>query len=233
MNNKRVGVIGGMGPMATAKFMELVINNTKASSDQDNVDMLVCQYSSIPDRTSYILDSDNSIDPAPKMIEAAKLLERENCEFLVMPCNTATFFYNKVQNEVNIPLINIAEETVKCCLEKGAKKIGLMATDGTIKAGVYEQYTNGKCELFVPDEVMQKRIMSIIYNEVKQNIIPDKDNFLEVVKYFRDNNCDVIVMGCTELSVAIEQLDINEDYIVDSLTVLAKLTITKAGKLLK
>ncbi len=230
--NKKVGVIGGMGPMATAKFMELVINNTKASCDQDNVDMLVCQYSSIPDRTGYILNEQEN-SPVPKMIEAAMLLERENCDFLVMPCNTATFFYDKVQSAVNIPLINIAEETVKCCLDKGAKKIGLMATDGTIKAKVYEYYTKDKCELFIPNDIIQKNIMGIIYNEVKQNKIPDKDNFLEVVKYFRDNNCDVIVMGCTELSVAIEELDINEDYIVDSLTVLAKLTITKAGKILK
>lgn len=230
--NNRVGVIGGMGPMATAKFMELVINNTKADSDQDNVDMLICQYSSTPDRTSYILDNNNE-DPAPSMISAAKLLERENCAFLVMPCNTATFFYDKIASNINIPLINIAEETVKCCLSKGAKKIGLMATDGTIKAKVYEEYVPDDVELFVPDNKMQKRIMDIIYKEVKQNQIPDKDNFLEVVNYFKNNRCDCIVMGCTELSVAIEQLDINDDKIVDSLTVLAKLTITKAGKLLK
>lgn len=230
--NNRVGVIGGMGPMATAKFMELVINNTKAEKDQDNVDMLICQYSSTPDRTSYIL-GDSSEDPAPSMINAAKLLERENCAFLVMPCNTATFFYNKIADEISIPLINIAEETVKCCLSKGAKKIGLMATDGTIKAKVYNEYVPSDVELFIPDSNMQKRIMDIIYKEVKQNKIPDKDNFLQVVDYFINNGCDAIVMGCTELSVAIEQLDINDDKIIDSLTVLAKLTITKAGKLLK
>lgn len=230
--NNRVGVIGGMGPMATAKFMELVINNTKAEKDQDNVDMLICQYSSTPDRTSYILGDSNE-DPALSMINAAKLLERENCAFLVMPCNTATFFYNKIADEISISLINIAEETVKCCLSKGAKKIGLMATDGTIKAKVYNEYIPSDVELFIPDSNMQKKIMDIIYKEVKQNKIPDKDNFLQVVDYFINNGCDAIVMGCTELSVAIEQLDINDDKIVDSLTVLAKLTITKAGKLLK
>ena len=132
-----------------------------------------------------------------------------------------------------LPLINIAEETVKCCLSKGAKKIGLMATDGTIKAKVYNEYIPSDVELFIPDSNMQKKIMDIIYKEVKQNKIPDKDNFLQVIDYFINNGCDAIVMGCTELSVAIEQLDINDDKIVDSLTVLAKLTITKAGKLLK
>ena len=194
--------------------------------------MLICQYASIPDRTNYILDNNNE-SPAEKMIEAAKLLERENCDFLVMPCNTATYFYNNIASNISIPLLNIAEETVKKCFSNGAKKIGLMATSGTLKAKVYEEYIPSDCELFIPDDNMQNKIMDIIYKEVKQNIIPDKDNFLRVIDYFKDNNCDVIVMGCTELSVAIEQLDINDDKIVDSLTVLAKLTIEKAGKLLK
>ena len=230
--NKNVGVIGGMGPMATTKFMELVINNTKANTDQDNVDMLVCQYSSIPDRTSYILDNTKE-NPLQSMIEAAKLLERENCSFIVMPCNTATYFYKEIESSISIPLINIVLETVNYCLSKNAKKIGLMATDGTIKSRVYNEYIPSNIELFIPEEHIQKRIMDVIYKEVKQNKIPDKENFLDVINYFRDNNCDVIVMGCTELSVAIKELNINDEQIVDSLTVLAKLTINRAGKLLK
>lgn len=230
--SKLVGVIGGMGPMATTKFMELVINNTKAEKDQDNVDMLVCQYSSTPDRTAYILGNSNE-DPGEAMIKAAKLLESEKCDFLVMPCNTATFFYDKIAKEISVPLINIAEETVKHSLKMGAKKIGLMATDGTIKASVYDQYIPEGITLFKPDEEHQKRIMDVIYKEVKQNLIPNKENFIDIINYFKNNGCDVVVMGCTELSVAVEQLDINDPMVVDSLTVLAKLTIVKADKLLK
>ncbi len=230
--SKLVGVIGGMGPMATTKFMELVINNTKAEKDQDNVDMLVCQYSSTPDRTAYILGNSNE-DPGEAMIKAAKLLESEKCDFLVMPCNTATFFYDKIAKEISVPLINIAEETVKHSLKIGAKKIGLMATDGTIKASVYDQYIPEGITLFKPDEEHQKRIMDVIYKEVKQNLIPNKENFIDIINYFKNNGCDVVVMGCTELSVAVEQLDIDDPMVVDSLTVLAKLTIVKADKLLK
>ena len=230
--SKLVGVIGGMGPMATTKFMELVINNTKAEKDQDNVDMLVCQYSSTPDRTAYILGNSNE-DPGESMIKAAKLLESEKCDFLVMPCNTATFFYDKIAKEISVPLINIAEETVKHSLKMGAKKIGLMATDGTIKASVYDQYIPEGITLFKPDEEHQKRIMDVIYKEVKQNLIPNKENFIDIINYFKNNGCDVVVMGCTELSVAVEQLDIDDPKVVDSLTVLAKLTIVKADKLLK
>ena len=230
--SKLVGVIGGMGPMATTKFMELVINNTKAEKDQDNVDMLVCQYSSTPDRTAYILGNSNE-DPGEAMIKAAKLLESEKCDFLVMPCNTATFFYDKIAKEISVPLINIAEETVKQKIKMGAKKIGLMATDGTIKASVYDQYIPEGITLFKPDEEHQKRIMDVIYKEVKQNLIPNKENFIDIINYFKNNGCDVVVMGCTELSVAVEQLDIDDPMVVDSLTVLAKLTIVKADKLLK
>ena len=194
--------------------------------------MLVCQYSSTPDRTAYILGNSNE-DPGESMIKAAKLLESEKCDFLVMPCNTATFFYDKIAKEISVPLINIAEETVKHSLKMGAKKIGLMATDGTIKASVYDQYIPEGITLFKPDEEHQKRIMDVIYKEVKQNLIPNKENFIDIINYFKNNGCDVVVMGCTELSVAVEQLDIDDPKVVDSLTVLAKLTIVKADKLLK
>lgn len=220
-----------MGPMATAKFMEIVINNTKADCDQDNVDMVICQYASIPDRTNYILNEEND-NPVSEMIEAAKTLEQAGCSFLVMPCNTATYFYDKIQKEINIPLLNIARLTADYCKNKNAKKVGLMATSGTIKAKVYDQFFNNN-ELFIPSEEMQNRIMDVIYKEVKQNKIPDKENFLSILDYFRSNNCDLIIMGCTELSVAINELNINDSMIVDSLTVLARNTIEKAGKLLK
>lgn len=232
MENKVVGVIGGMGPMATAKFMELVINNTKALKDQDNVDMLVCNYASIPDRTSYILGDSNE-NPAQNMIKAAKQLEKMNCSFIVMPCNTATYFYDEIKKSINIPFLNIVHETVKYCISNKAKKIGLMATDGTIESKVYEQYIPDDIELFLPNKDIQAKIMDIIYGEIKQNIIPNKERFLSVLNYFKENNCDCIIMGCTELSVAIIELNIKDEMIVDSLTVLAKETIKKAGKLLK
>lgn len=234
MRNNLVGVIGGLGPMATAKFLEIVINNTEASCDQDNVDMLVCQYSSIPDRTAYILDNNNT-NPVFEMIEAAKLLENNNVLFIVMPCNTATYFYDEVAKSVSIPILNIVKETVNNCIDNGIKRVGLMATDGTIKSGVYDKYAEDKLEIFKPNELIQKKVMSIIYDDVKQNKIPNKNELLDIVKYFKDNGCDAVIAGCTELSVAFNQLDINleENDIIDSLTVLAKKTILLAGKNIK
>ena len=228
--NNLVGVIGGLGPSATAYFMKLIIDLTKANCDQDNVDMLVCQYSSIPDRTSYILEKSTS-NPAHKMIEAAKLLEREKCKFIVIPCNTASYFYDEIIKNVNTEVLNIAEVTSKRVLEKDPKKVGIMATDGTIISGVYDKYLNNL--LFKPNQEIQNEIMSIIYDDVKRNQTPSKERFSKIINYFKENNCDYIITGCTELSVALIELNINEDFIIDSLTVLAKETILKAGKQLK
>lgn len=228
-----IGVIGGLGPMATAKFMELVINNTKATCDQDNVDMLICQYGSIPDRTAFIL-KESKENPVFKMIEAAKLLEREKVNYIVIPCNTASYFYEEIQKNVNIPVVNIVKETINECKKKNFKKIGLLATNGTINSKIYENY--GKdFELFIPSEKIQKEVMSIIYDDVKQNKIPDREKFLNIIKYFKENNCDGIIGGCTEISVALDELKINleEEHIVDSLLVLAKKTILLANKKIK
>ena len=120
-------------------------------------------------------------------------------------------------------------------IDRGIKKVGLMATDGTIQSDVYDKYAEDKLEIFKPNEEIQKKVMSIIYDDVKQNKIPSKEELMNIVKYFKDNNCEAVIAGCTELSVAFNQLgiDLEKENIVDSLTVLAKKTILLAGKNIK
>lgn len=231
-SNQIVGVIGGLGPMATAFFLELVVDNTDASCDQENVDLLVCQYSSIPDRTAYILNKIND-NPLPKMILAAKQLQENKCSFIVMPCNTACYFYDEIEKNITIPMLNIVEETTFECQNRHAKKIGLMATDGTIKSKVYEKYLSKDQELFLPNENLQKKIMSVIYDYVKKNKQVNYNDFMHIIDYFKANNCDVIVSGCTEISVVLRGLQINDNRIIDSLTILARKTVVKSGKRLK
>ena len=229
--NNLIGVIGGLGPKATTYFMNLVIDNTVSSCDQDNVDMLVCQYSSIPDRTSYIVG--NSIDsPVPKMIDCAKLLEKEGCKYIVIPCNTASYFFEEIQNNVNVEVINILKETSNVALNSNSSKIGLMATDGTISSKAYHKFIN-EDKLFIPSDEIQKKIMAIIYNKIKKNVMISKEEFYEIIDYFKQNGCDKIILGCTELSVAYKNLELNDNMIIDSLTVLARRTVEISGKELK
>lgn len=231
--SKIVGVIGGLGPMATVKFMEFVIKHTKALKDQDNVDMLVCQYGTIPDRTAYILNKSTE-NPLPLMLKAARQLDNENVDFIVIPCNTATYFYDEIVQEINIPVVNVVAETISEVRKSGYKKVGIMATDGTIKTKIYEQ-NNSDFAIFYPDEIIQKEIMSIIYDEIKQNKFPDQKRFSSVLAYFKENGCDAVISACTEISVALDELniDLESNHILDSLQILAKVTIERAGKIYK
>ena len=229
--NNLIGVIGGLGPKATTYFMDLVIDNTVSENDQDNVDLLVCQFSSIPDRTSFILG--NSEDsPVPEMIKCARLLEREGCKYIVIPCNTASYFFDEVQDRVNSKIINILEETSKFVLKTNPKKVGLMATDGTIKSGAYHKFIDSDL-LFIPNNEYQSKVMNIIYNKVKKNKIVTLNEFEEILNYFRRNGCEKIILGCTELSVVYSYLKITYSDVVDSLTVLARKTVELSGKKLK
>lgn len=226
-----IGVIGGLGPKATTYFMDLVIDNTVSENDQDNVDMLVCQFSSIPDRTSFILG--NSEDsPVPEMIKCARLLEREGCKYIVIPCNTASYFFDEVQSRVNSKIINILEETSKVVLKDNPKRIGLMATDGTIKSGAYHKFIDNNL-LFVPDSDYQNKVMNIIYNKVKKNKMVSLKEFEDILNYFRENGCEKIILGCTELSVIYSYLKVSYSDVVDSLTVLARKAVELSGKSLK
>ena len=121
MENKTVGVLGGLGPMASVYFYEMVVNMTDAKTDQEHVDMIITNRATTPDRTAFIV-GDSKEDPSEVLINDAKKLEAYGVDFIVMTCNTAHYFYNKIANSVNIPLINstlsllyILSYNILCC----------------------------------------------------------------------------------------------------------------------
>lgn len=231
MKKKLVGVLGGLGPQATIYFMNLVVKNTKVTKDQEHIDMIVFNHASIPDRTAFILGKSKD-DPTPYLIEDCSKLYGLGCDFVVMPCNTAHFVYSKVAESSNIPVVNIIEETVKAC--GNCKKVGIMATDGTLSSEVYQNELNKKSiSYFVPDYEHQLLIMKLIYEDVKVGKKVDINDFNKLVNYFLQNGCDKIIIGCTELSIIVDDYDIRNDYIVDSLYVLAKKTIELADASIK
>lgn len=225
----KVGVLGGLGPKATVYFMDMVVDNTKATCDQEHIDMIVYNHASIPDRTSYILD--NSCDnPIPYLISDAKMLENLGCNFLVMPCNTSHFMYDEIQESINIPLINMPKE-VSNIINKDSeiKRVGILATKGTLNAKVYERYLEK--EVYYPSEETNNRVMDLIYNKVKKGIKVNKQEFYDVLEEYFDNECDALIMGCTELSVIVRDNDLYFDNrLVDSLKVLVDKTIELSSK---
>ncbi len=229
-NYKTVGVLGGLGPMATAYYYNMVIAKTDAKRDQEHVDMIIVNRATTPDRTSYILGQ-SAESPLDKMLSDAKMLEEAGVDFLVITCNTAHYFYDDIRKAVKIPVLNMIEETVENAMLNGHKKLGIMATVGTLKTDLYQNMCIEKgIDFFVPDLDTQDKIMSIIYNDVKAGKSADMEKFNSIVEAFKQAGCDGVILGCTELSIIKKDEGLPSDFFVDSLEVLAESTIAKSGK---
>lgn len=235
-----VGVLGGVGPLATVYFMDMIIEMTDAHRDQDHIDMLVSNHATIPDRTAFIMGASEE-SPLDDMIEDARMLEAAGCKFLVIPCNTAHYFFEDIRNSVEIPVLNIIGETIRYAVSQGAKRetprdvkrLGILATRGTISSGTYSFYGRPEgVECIAPDEEHQQRVDSMIYDRVKAGLPVEQDDIMEVIEHMRDLGCDAIVMGCTELSVVYKDLNLGSicDDVVDSLRALAGATIVHSAK---
>lgn len=231
MRNEPVGILGGVGPMATVYFMQRVLEMTDASRDQDHVDMLVWNHASIPDRTAYIV-GDSDVSPGPVMAEDARQLERAGAKFIALPCNTAQAFQDEVASAVSIPVIDIVEVTIAAAMAAvpGLTTLGILATDGTLRAETYHRAAEAAgLTPVAPDDVVQKDVMSMIYDGVKAGMPVERDRFDAAVAHLRAKGAGAIVLGCTELSILQTDLKVDDADVVDSLDALAARTVTLAG----
>ena len=234
MSEKILGILGGLGPLATVYFMDLIVKMTEAKKDQEHISMIVLNHAAIPDRTEFILDASKP-NPLPMMIEDAKKLQLAGADYVVMPCNTAHFFYEQIQHNLDIPMLNIIEETVKFARdEKNVKKLGILATKGTVSAGSYQRM----CEKYgiewaIPSLQDEQSLMNIIYNQVKAGKEVNISEFLKIIENMKADGCDAVTLGCTELSVINKDFALGREDIIDSLEVLAKRSIELCGKTVK
>ncbi len=224
-----LGILGGLGPMSTVYFCELLNRHTAATRDADHIDMLISSRATTPDRTAYILDK-SSPDPLPVMLTEAHRLEAAGVELIVVPCNTAHYFYDGLTESCQVPILNIIDETCAHLSRVGVEKFGLLATEGTIRSGAYERFCTPRgLTCITPTEKEQAIISQIIFGQIKQNKPVDVDAFLSVVNSLRSRGCEKIVLGCTELSLLKKQ-GLDDEVFVDSLDVLAYRTILACGK---
>ncbi len=224
-----LGILGGLGPMSTVRFCELLTAHTQAECDRDHIDMIISSRASTPDRTAFILGRSDK-DPLPVMLEEVHRLERAGADLIVIPCNTAHYFYEGLSQGCHVPMLNIIRETVLQLVRTNVKSMGLLATEGTVRSGAYSRVC---AELGIrcvtPSEEDQARINSIIYDDIKQNKMPDMNAFFEVSRHLLDCGCERLVLGCTELSLL--PMDALDDTVyVDSSRVLAWRTILSCGK---
>lgn len=231
-NTKTLGVIGGLGPMATAYFMELVTGMTDASCDQEHLNMIISSRPGTPDRTRFILGQSNE-DPSVAMIETGRWLVSEGAEILAIPCITAHYFHDRLEQEIGRPIIHLTRETVRHMKERGVKSVGIMATDGTIQSGLFQRELeqNGMNRV-IPSAESQARVMHLIYNNVKAGRPLEMELFHQVTGELREKGAEVIVLGCTELSIVKKTYPVGAG-ILDAMEVLAQEAILRCGAPLK
>ena len=199
--SKLLGILGGLGPMSTVYFYELLTALTDAKCDQEHIDMVISSRATTPDRTAYILGKSDE-NPLDVMIPEAKKLVAYGAEVIAIPCNTAHYFYDRLAAEIDIPILNIIAESVKRLSEDGVKRFGLLATEGTVKSGTYQKYCDAhRIECVVPDDEHQRMVSEIIYGEIKQNRPADMKRFGEISDHMRSLGCERLILGCTELSL--------------------------------
>ena len=226
---KTLGILGGLGPMATVYFYEMLTAHTKAECDQEHLDIVISSRASTPDRTEFILGKTEE-NPLPVMQQEAEKLVRYGAELISIPCNTAHYFYDALASSVSVPIVNIIYETAAFIARSGVKKIGVLATEGTISSGSYEHMCRQMGLRYeVPDKAHQKMLSDIIYGSIKKGQRVDMEKFGEICEALRKKGCENLVLGCTELSLIKRDFALGDEY-VDSLEVLAMRTIRMCGK---
>lgn len=227
-----VGVIGGVGAMAGAYYMRRIFEFTKVSKDQDHINLLMYSHATIADRTAYILGKSEE-NPLPDLLADVHIMEALGCSFITIPCNTAQYFYDYLQEHISIPVVNIVKETVDFIKTEceGIRKVGILATDGTLQTEIYQTHLKAHdFEAVLPDENIQEKIMAMIYDGVKKGKKVNLADFEAVLSYFRQKGADIIILGCTELSVVKGDLNYHSKDVIDALDVLAYVTVKLANK---
>jgi aspartate racemase len=225
---KTLGIIGGMGPAATCDLMEKIIALTTASCDQEHLHILTDVNTNIPDRTAAILHG--GADPLPELVKSGQRLAAAGAEFLIMPCNTAHYFYEPLAAQVPVPVLHMPRLTAAVLQAAGVKKAAVLATDGTIQSGIYAQaLTALGIEPVYPTPAHQADIMRLIYDGVKAQRIPLTDiPVRDIMEELSQRGAEKFLLACTELPIAFQQLGISENCL-DPTRVLAWESVRYAG----
>lgn len=227
---KRLGIIGGLGPMASAYFMRLIVEMTDAATDQEHIEIILHSKPQIPDRTQYILGR-SSENPMPQLIETGKQLAAQGVQVIAIPCITAHFFQKQLEEEIGAYIINAIEETAKYLKSEGISCVGIMATEGTIQSKLFQKvFKEYGITCRIPDTTGQDKVMHIIYDNVKAGLPVDMDMFEQISEGLYADGAEINLLGCTELSMIKRDYKIGKGYL-DVMEVLARQSVLMCGKL--
>ncbi len=224
-----LGVMGGMGPMATVDFLRKVVVNTEAASDRDHIHTLTESRCTIPDRTEYLTGSGES--PLEDLVDTALQLERMGAEVIVMPCNTAHYFYDEIKGNLKVEFINMVEETAKTVM--GRERVGLLATRGTYHARLYEKaFKKYDISVVQPSEEIKEVTNNLIYRVKGGRYKPEehRDEVERILAWFRKKGIDTVILGCSELPLVFNGSFKGDISLVDPTEILALAVIRIMGR---
>ena len=198
-----IGILGGMGTQAGLDFCNKLAKLNSGKLDQQYPMFVLYNKSNTPKRPENLKKYYNVLKA---LVAGCKMLEKNKCKFIVMPCNTAHYWQEDIQKKIKIPLINMPKEvykhTKKTC--KKNSKIGILCTEATLKTKVYSKYFDKDFNLISPEKLIQKNSVNKAIKFVKMGKIKDAEKVIRpAVKYLVKNKCKKIILGCTELPIAI------------------------------
>ena len=215
-----IGILGGMGTQAGLDFCNKLAILYRGKIDQDYPLFLLYNKSNIPGRPESIgvqtrNFSNNILNKKSKkkyllvlksLINGCQILKKSGSKFIVIPCNTAHYWYNDLQKKIKLPIINMPKEVYKHTKKECKKNssIGLLATEGTLKTGVYKKFFNKKYNMIYPVDAIQKKSVNRAIQLVKMGNVKSASKVIKpAINYLIKKKCKKIILGCTELPIAI------------------------------
>lgn len=227
---RKLGILGGMGPAATAKLFARIIELTDVERDQDHIEIAILNNPQVPDRTAYILDpSKDSFVPVLK--DMSQQLLADGCEVIAMPCNAAHARWAELNDGLSgVTFINMLKETALLLKGLGCTHPGLLATDGIVVSGVFhEELAAEGLMAIAPDKVRQAQVMSAIYDYVKAGREVPPGLLDEVCDHLLEAGADSLILGCTELAFLGIPLRYRGVPVADTIDVLAWRSVVECG----
>ena len=207
----KIGIVGGVGPAATVDFLDKIVKATPAKKDQEHIKVVVEQNPQIPDRTRNLIHGET--DPTIALYATCRRLEDAGADIITIPCNTAHAYVEDVQRHLSVPIVSMLRTTIEHIQSRYGvtRRVGLLATTGTVRTGVYHAVARGIFDLMVPDDEHQEKVMASIYGPlgVKAGYTEGQclDDLVAGVRHLVDRGAEILILGCTELPVLIDESD--------------------------
>jgi len=236
MNQKTIGILGGMGPEASVDCFAKIIKNTPATKDQDHIRIVIDSNPKVPDRTAAIIGNGES--PVSVMVAGCHALQRAGASFIIIPCVSAHVFLAEVKQQIELPVLSIFESVAEAIARNhpAIKTIGLLGTTGTVSGGLFQKrLAQEDITALVPDDAVQARVMDAIYDiknskpsRTRSEITNELVNAAQSLISKKPAGAQGIIAGCTEVPLALRQEHLSIPYF-DAVTLLARAAIRRTG----